>query len=93
MFSFLKKLDRSGKELLATCFFAFFCNGSLSLMLGSAMPDLKATYGLSDSLSGIFLSAHSAGNLIAGLISGLVPLWLGQRKSILLLSSLPSSVL
>lgn len=88
MFSFLKKLDRSGKVLLATCFFAFFCNGSLSLMLGSAMPDLKATYGLSDSLSGIFLSAHSAGNLIAGLISGLVPLWLGQRKSILLLSSL-----
>lgn len=88
MFSFLKKLDRSGKVLLATCFFAFFCNGSLSLMLGSAMPDLKATYSLSDSLSGIFLSAHSAGNLIAGLISGLVPLWLGQRKSILLLSSL-----
>lgn len=88
MFSFLKKIDKNGKFLLATCFFAFFCNGSVSLMMGSAMPDLKATYGLSDSVSGLFLSAHSAGNLIAGLLSGLVPLWLGQRRSITLLASL-----
>ncbi len=88
MFSFLKNIDKKGKLLLATCFFAFFCNGSVSLMMGSAMPDLKATYGLSDSLSGLFLSAHSAGNLIAGLLSGLVPLWLGQRRSITLLASL-----
>lgn len=88
MFSFIRKLDKTGKALLYTCFFAFFCNGSLSLMMGSAMPDLKAAYGLSDTLSGLFLSAHSAGNLIAGFISGLVPLWLGQRKSILLLSAL-----
>lgn len=88
MFSFLKKIDKNGKILLATCFFAFFCNGSVSLMMGSAMPDLKATYGLSDSVSGLFLSAHSAGNLIAGLLSGLVPLWLGQRRSITLLASL-----
>ncbi|MBR2718139.1 MAG: MFS transporter [Clostridia bacterium] len=88
MFSFLKKIDKNGKFLLATCFFAFFCNGSVSLMMGSAMPDLKAAYGLSDSISGLFLSAHSAGNLIAGLLSGLVPLWLGQRRSITLLASL-----
>lgn len=88
MFSFIRKLDKSGKFLLYTCFFSFFCNGSLSLMYGSAMPDLKAAYGLSDTLSGVFMSAHSAGNLIAGFISGLVPLWLGQRKSIMLLSSL-----
>ena len=88
MFSFLKKIDKNGKILLATCFFAFFCNGSVSLMMGSAMPDLKATYGLSDSISGLFLSAHSAGNLITGLLSGLVPLWLGQRRSITLLASL-----
>jgi len=88
MFSFLRKLDKQGKILLATCFFAFFSNGSLALMMGSVMPDLKSAYGLSDTVSGLFLSAHSAGNLIAGFISGLVPLWLGQRKSIMLLASL-----
>lgn len=88
MFSFIKRLDKRERLLLYTCFFSFFCNGSLSLMYGSAMPDLKAAYGLSDTLSGVFMSAHSAGNLIAGFISGLVPLWLGQRKSIMILSFL-----
>lgn len=88
MFAFIKKLDKSGKVLLGTCFFAFFCNGMLSLTMGSAIPDLKAAYGLSDTMSGLFLSAHSAGNLVAGFISGLVPLYLGERRSITLLSAL-----
>ena len=88
MFSFIKKLDRHDKQALFTCFFAFFCNGTLSLMMGSVMPDLKAAYSLSDTTSGLFISAHSAGNLIAGLISGLIPLWLGQKRSIIVLSSL-----
>lgn len=88
MFSFIKKLSKSERAVLYTCFFAFFCNGSLALMMGSAMPDLKAAYDLSDTMSGLFLSAHSAGNLIAGFISGIVPLYLGQKKSIILLSSL-----
>ena len=88
MFSFIKKLDKQDRWALFACFFAFFCNGTLSLMMGSVMPDLKAAYNLSDTTSGLFISAHSAGNLIAGLISGLIPLWLGQKRSILLLSSL-----
>ncbi|MEG0742860.1 MAG: MFS transporter [Clostridia bacterium] len=88
MFSFIKKLDKSGKAILWTCFFAFFCNGSLALMMGSAMPDLKLAYGLSDTMSGIFLSAHSIGNLVAGFISGLIPLYLGRKRSVMLLSAL-----
>lgn len=88
MFSFIKKLAKNERAILYTCFFAFFCNGSLALMMGSAMPDLKMAYNLSDTVSGLFLSAHSVGNLIAGFISGIVPLYLGQKKSIILLSSL-----
>ncbi len=57
-------------------------------MMGSAMPDLKRAYGLSDTLSGLFLSAHSIGNLVAGFVSGLVPLYLGRRRSVMLLSAL-----
>ena len=88
MFTFIKKLDRNSRIILFTCFFAFFCNGALSLMMGSAIPDLKLAYHLSDTVSGVFLSAHSAGNLIAGFISGVLPLYLGRRRSIMLLSSL-----
>lgn len=88
MFSFINKLDGRSRTLLYACFFAFFCNGALTLTMGSAIPDLKATYGLNDTISGLFLSAHSAGNLVAGFVSGLVPLYLGQRRSIMLLSAL-----
>ncbi|MEG0901299.1 MAG: MFS transporter, partial [Clostridia bacterium] len=52
------------------------------------MPDLKLAYGLSDTMSGIFLSAHSIGNLVAGFISGLIPLYLGRKRSVMLLSAL-----
>ncbi len=88
MFSFIHAMDRKQRSILYTCFFAFFANGALSLTLGSVMPDLKSAYQLSDTVSGLFLSAHSAGNLIAGFLSGLIPLYLGERKSIMLLSSL-----
>ena len=60
----------------------------VSLMLGSAMPDLKRSWGLSDSFSGVLLSAHSIGNLVAGFVSGIVPFWLGRRRSITCLASM-----
>ena len=88
MFSFLHRLDKAQRKLLFTCFYAFFCSGLISLTLGSLLPDLKAAHGLSDTVGGVLLSAHSAGNLAAGFISGLVPLWLGRRRSIALLASL-----
>ena len=88
MFSFIKKLSIDDRRILYTCFFAFFCNGSLALVQGSALPDMKAAYGLSDSLSGVFLSAHSVGNLIAGFISGILPLYLGRKRSVMLMSSM-----
>ncbi len=88
MFSFFQRLEPSRRRLLLTCFYAFFCSGLVSLMLGSAMPDLKRSWGLSDSFSGILLSAHSIGNLVAGFVSGLVPFWLGRRRSIMCLASM-----
>lgn len=88
MFSFIKGLNTRSRTLLITCFFGFFCNGTLSLMMGSILPDMKATYGLSDTVSGLLISAHSIGNLVAGFISGLLPLVFGKRKSILLTTCL-----
>lgn len=88
MFSFVKKLDKNSRVILYTCFFAFVGNGIYSLILGSVMPDLKAAYHLSDTVSGLLLSAHSAGNMIAGFVSALIPLYLGERRSITLLASL-----
>lgn len=84
----MKKLDRVQRALIYTCFYAFFCNGLISLTMGSLMPDMKAAYGLSDTVGGVMLSAHSIGNLVAGFVSGLIPLYLGRRRSVVLLAAL-----
>ena len=88
MFSFFQRLEPSRRSLLLTCFYAFFCSGLVLLMLGSAMPDLKRSWALSDSFSGVLLSAHSIGNLVAGFVSGIVPFYLGRRRSIMCLASM-----
>lgn len=88
MFAFIKKLDRNNRSTLLTCFFIYMCSGIYTLIMGSVMPDLKAAYHLSDTLSGVLLSAHSAGNMIAGFVSALIPLYLGERRSITLLASM-----
>ena len=53
------------------------------ITLGCALPDMKAAYNLSDSLSGALLSSYSFGNLASGIIMGLAGLYLGQKKSII----------
>ncbi|NLM86910.1 MAG: MFS transporter [Clostridiales bacterium] len=88
MMSVFRRLKTQQQHLLYACFFAFFCNGALSMTLGSALPDLRAAYHLDEAVSGLMLSAHSGGNLAAGLLSGLAPLYLGEKRSILLLSAL-----
>ncbi len=87
MLTLFRRLTKDQKRTLLTCFFAFFVNGTLTLMIGSVMPDLKAAYHLTDTQSGMMISAHSMGNLIAGFTSGLIPLLLGRRRSIVALSA------
>lgn len=88
MFSFLKDLDKSRRTLLYACFYAFFCNGMIALTQGSMLPDMKAAYGLSDTAGGLMLSAHSIGNLAAGFLSGVVGVYLGRKRTVIMLSSL-----
>lgn len=88
MFGFIKKFDKRSRFILFVCYFSFFCNGILALMIGSALPDIKSTYGISDTVSGLFLSAHSIGNMVAGFAASVLPLYLGERKSIMALSAM-----
>lgn len=88
MFDFWKRMDGRSRRTMLICYYAFMCNGTLSMLMGSMMPDLQAAYGVTDTMKGLFISAHSAGNLIAGFISGLVPLWLGRKRGIIALSVL-----
>ena len=60
----------------------------IALTQGSMMPDMKAAYGLTDTMGGLMLSAHSIGNLVAGFLSGVVGVYLGRKKTVIMLSSL-----
>ena len=90
MHTFLTTFDERTRKILGACFLAFLFNGLMTLMMGSILPDMKIAYGLSDTQSGLMLAGHSAGNLIACFLGGLAPLWLGRRKSIILLSAIAS---
>ena len=76
--------QRRENQLLYCVLFAFFVSGAASQPLGSFIPFLRDTYGLSYDLSGVLLSCQSVGNLLAVLLAGFLPLWLGRRRAVLL---------
>ena len=85
--TFYKQLNAVDKYILWCCFFIFFVNGLYSMVFGSILPLLSDAYSLNETVSGMLLSSHQAGNLIAGFVAGILPLYYGRKKSILFLSS------
>ena len=85
--SFYSQLDTSEKYIMICCFFMFAVNGLYAMSLGSLLPLISAEYGLSNTVSGALISAHQAGNLAAGFLAGLLPLYIGRKRALLFLSS------
>lgn len=85
--SFYSQLDKDKKYILICCFFVFAVNGLYGMILGSLLPLISKEYGLNNTVSGALLSAHQSGNLIAGFIAGMLPIYLGRKKSIMFLCS------
>ena len=84
---FYTQLEKDQKYILNCCFFVFAVNGLYSMILGSLLPLISAEYGLNNTVSGSLISAHQAGNLIAAFVAGVLPLYLGRKKSIIFLCS------
>lgn len=82
-----ESLTSSQKSLFIRCFYTFFVNGGLALILGAILPYMKETYEINYVISGMFISVHSAGNLISSFIGGILPAYIGRKASIVLLSS------
>ena len=85
--NFYTRLDKKEKYILNAVFYVFFVNGIFAMVMGSLLPLISREYGLSDTLSGSLISAHSLGNLAAGFVAGILPLYLGRKRSIVMLSS------
>ncbi|MEG1720265.1 MAG: MFS transporter [Pseudoflavonifractor sp.] len=78
--------EKTENTLLRNVLFAFFISGATSQPLGAFIPFLRETYGLSYNVAGVLLSCQSVGNLISVLIAGILPVYLGRRRSILVTS-------
>ncbi len=83
----IKRQTRSHKSIYLGCFYSFFVNGGIALILGAILPYIKSSYELDYVIAGILLVANSVGNLIASFTGGIVPIYLGRRRSILLFCS------
>ncbi|GGI65269.1 MFS transporter [Enterococcus alcedinis] len=82
-----QNLSHSDRYILLCCYFIFFVNGLYAMVFGAIIPLISTEYQLSDTMSGLLLSGHQMGNLIAGLVAGILPVYYGRKKSILFLSS------
>jgi len=83
-----KKTSRAQAKLFLGCFYTFFVNGGLALILGAILPFMKDTYNLNYQLTGLMISFHSIGNLVSSFTGGILPVYIGRKKSILLFSSM-----
>jgi len=84
---FYTALNKDERYILNCCFFVFAVNGLYSMSLGSLLPLISAEYSLNNTISGGLISAHQTGNLISAFIAGVLPLYLGRKKSVIFLCS------
>lgn len=84
--SFYSKLNAKQKYIINCCFFVFAVNGLYGMILGSLLPLISDQYGLNNTVSGALLSAHQVGNLIAGFVAGILPLYLGRKRAVMFMS-------
>lgn len=73
--------------LLYTAYFAFFCSGMMSNILGSILPYIREDYNFDYAFLGTLSSVSQIGNLSAVWISGFLPYLIGRKNSTLIMGS------
>ncbi len=86
LFNFLK-VKEDNRSLVMRIYFIFFCSGTMSTLIGAVLPDIQAAYNLRYDFSGILVSSHQLGNLIALILSGFLPFAIGRKQTCVILSS------
>lgn len=79
---------KSKFKLLAPCYYAFFVNGMMVLLVGSILPYLIEEAGINYSVAGGFLSAFAIGNLAASFINPLLVNKIGRKAATVIMSAL-----
>lgn len=75
-------------KLFVPCYYAFFSNGMMALVLGSILTYLIKEANLNYSVAGGLLSAFAIGNLLASFVNPYIAGKIGRKKTTILLSAL-----
>lgn len=75
-------------RLVAPCYFAFFVNGAMVLLVGSILPFLIEEAGINYSTAGGFLSVFAIGNLLASFVNPFLAARIGRKATTVMLSAL-----
>lgn len=84
---------KSKLRLFFPCYFAFFINGAMVLLVGAVLPYLREGAGISYSIAGGFLSAFAIGNLLASFINPVLARWIGRKATTVSMSALIPTML
>lgn len=79
---------KSKIRLMGPCYFAFFVNGAMVLLVGAILPYLIEEAGINYSVAGGFLSAFAIGNLAASFVNPFLAGKIGRKATIVVLSAL-----
>ena len=73
--------------IFISCYYIFFVNGMLALLIGSLLPYIQESYNLDYLFCGILVSAHALGNLCSSFLGGILPIKIGRKNTMLLLGA------
>ncbi len=83
--NFFSSLGKRKLGVVLNLFYAYMSLGLVLIMLGSILPEMKSDYALSYQVGGALLSVQSVGYVLAGLLAGYLPFFLGIKISFLLI--------
>ena len=79
---------KSKLKLFFPCYFAFFVNGAMVLLVGAILPYLIEEAGINYSVAGGFLSAFAIGNLLASFVNPVLVSRIGRKATIVLMTAM-----
>ncbi len=74
----LKDMSKRQRYLIYDFFIAYFAMGLYLILIGSALPSIKADYGISYRIGGLMMSAQQIGYLVTGVCVSMI----AQRLSV-----------
>ncbi len=83
----MMQFSRTQRKQFTGSYGVFIINGMLALSIGSLIPFIREAKGFDYVFSGLLVSLHSVGNLLASFLAGILPAFLGRKRSSLLFNA------